>query len=169
MISDELKVWYIDFISKIPGKIGYKLRYFIYKKKFLEIGKNVMLKENVVMIHPENFSIDSFSGINRNCFINALGGVQIGKYVQIGPNTVIHSANHNFDNINIPICEQGHTPKKVKIEDDVWVGAGCIILAGVTIRKGAVIAAGAVVTKDVDPYYVVAGVPAKKVKDRRER
>ena len=95
------------------------------------------------------------------------GGVEIGKYVQVGPNTVIHSANHNFDDIDLPICKQGHTPKKVKIEDDVWIAAGCIILPGVTIGKGAVIAAGAVVTKDVEPYSVVAGAPAKKIKDRR--
>ena len=167
MILDEIKTWMAEAISKLPGKIGLKIRYSFYKRLFKKIGKDVIIKENVTIEFPENFSLGSYSGINRNCFINAYGEIDIGELVQIGPNTVIHSANHNFEAIDVPICKQGHTPKKVKIEDDVWIGAGCIILPGVKIGKGALIAAGSVVTKDVVPYSVVAGVPARKIKTRR--
>jgi len=87
----------------------------------------------------------------------------------MGPDVMIYTQNHRFDRIDIPMIEQGNTePKPVVIEDDVWIAARSIILPGVTIGKGAVIAAGAVVTKDVPPYTVVGGVPARKIKLRIE-
>jgi len=78
-----------------------------------------------------------------------------------GPNVIIHSANHNYKNPDIPFRSQGHTFKKVEIMDNVWIGAGAIILPGVTIYSNSIIAAGAVVTKDVQSNVIVVGVPAK--------
>ena len=84
----------------------------------------------------------------------------------ISPRVSIFAENHDFDNPNIIMKEQGVTKKFVKIEDDCWIAANSIILAGVTIGKGSVIAAGSVVTKDVPAYSVVAGVPAEIIKSR---
>jgi len=82
---------------------------------------------------------------------------------------MIYTSNHRFDRTDIPMIDQGNTePKAVVIEDDVWIAARAIILPGVRIGKGAVIAAGAVVTKDVPPYTVVGGIPARKIKSRVE-
>jgi len=111
-------------------------------------------------------SIGDNVAINNDVWINACGSVSIGNYVLVGPKVIIHSANHRYDNPNVPIQRQGHTFKEVIIGDDVWIGAGVIILPGVKIGKGAVIGAGSVLTKNVSPYTVVAGVPARKIKKR---
>ena len=80
----------------------------------------------------------------------------------------IITVNHNTERIDIPMREQGSLPpQKVTICDDVWIGARVIILPGVTIGKGSIIAAGAVVTKNVPEYAVVGGVPAKVIKYRK--
>lgn len=99
--------------------------------------------------------------------IDASGGrIVIGQYVAIGPNVVIRAANHRFDRLDIPIMDQGHETGEVIIDDDVWIAANCCITPGVHIGKGAIVGAGAVVTKDVEPYSIVGGVPAKKIGSR---
>jgi acetyltransferase-like isoleucine patch superfamily enzyme len=99
-------------------------------------------------------------------FIHGGGGVRIGRDVLLGPFVQVFSENHRFDDPERPIIEQGELRAPVVIEDDVWVGASAIILAGVSIGRGAVVAAGAVVREDVPPGAIVAGVPARVVGHR---
>jgi acetyltransferase-like isoleucine patch superfamily enzyme len=80
---------------------------------------------------------------------------------------MIAAGNHNFSRIDVPIMDQGNTAKGIRIEDDVWIGANSVILDGVTIRHGAIVAAGTVVTNDVETFSVVAGVPAQKKRVRQ--
>ncbi|MBN1431653.1 MAG: acyltransferase [Methanomicrobiaceae archaeon] len=94
------------------------------------------------------------------------GSIIIGNNVLIGPNVVVRSADHNFSSADTLIQKQGHTGGRITIEDDVWIGANAVILKGVTIKTGAVVGAGAVVTKDVDEYVIAGGVPAKKISSR---
>ncbi|WP_312364685.1 DapH/DapD/GlmU-related protein [Sphingobacterium sp.] len=93
-----------------------------------------------------------------------IGPVSIGDYVQIGQHVLISGLNHKYENINITIAEQGIEVSPVKIDNNVWIGANAVILAGVTIGEHCVVGAGSVVTKDVPPYSVVIGNPAKVVK-----
>ena len=86
----------------------------------------------------------------------------------LGPNVVINDSNHVFIDRDTPITRQGHTAEPIVIEDDVWIASNSVILKGVHIGKGAVVAAGSIVTKDVPPYAVVAGVPARQIKNRGE-
>ena len=96
------------------------------------------------------------------------GGVKIGKYVMMGPEVHIYTQNHDFQKTDIPMSQQGFAEEKpVVIEDDVWIGSRVTILPGVRICSGSIIGASAVVTKDVLPYCVVAGNPAKIVKTRK--
>ena len=82
----------------------------------------------------------------------------------------MYSRNHAFDRIDIPMCEQGYLPEKtIVISDDVWIGGHVIILPGVHIGNGAIVGAGAVVTKDVPQYAIVGGNPAKVIKYRRSK
>lgn len=92
----------------------------------------------------------------------------MGDDVRTGPEFAIITANHSFDNPDIPIRLQGKTKSPVVIKDRVWIGMRVIILPGVTIGEGAVIGAGSIVTKDVKPYDIVAGNPARVIKNRKE-
>lgn len=88
----------------------------------------------------------------------------------MGPDVIIITGNHEFNRIDIPMRDQGETrPESVVIDDDVWIGTRSIILPGVHIEKGAIIGAGAVVTKDVPEYAVVGGNPAKVIKYRIQK
>lgn len=114
--------------------------------------------------------------IGRNCTINSFGFIStgekdviIGDDVLIGPFVGIHAWNHNYENCDERIVDQGHTSKGILIDEDVWIGSHATILDGVTIGKGAVIGAGAVVTRDVPPYCVVIGIPAKILKFRGKK
>jgi acetyltransferase-like isoleucine patch superfamily enzyme len=113
--------------------------------------------------------------IGNNCSINPYtllyghgNGLSIGNNVLIAGHCLIIPANHIFLRTDIPINRQGTDSKGIIINDDVWIGAGCQILDGVTIGKGAIVAAGSVVNKPVEPYTIVGGVPASVIKKRME-
>jgi acetyltransferase-like isoleucine patch superfamily enzyme len=104
------------------------------------------------------------SGVIRELGVGVeVGGVRIGRDVLLGPFVQIFSENHRFDDPDAPIIEQAVQRAPVVIEDDVWIGASAVILAGVVVGAGAIVAAGAVVRSDVPPGAVVAGVPARVV------
>jgi acetyltransferase-like isoleucine patch superfamily enzyme len=93
-----------------------------------------------------------------------IGPVTIGSHVNLAQGITVTALNHNFEDTNKQIDEQGISTNPVVIEDDIWIGANAVILPGVTIGHHSVVAAGAVVTKDVPPHSLVAGVPAKIMK-----
>lgn len=94
------------------------------------------------------------------------GRIEVGRQTAIGPGTVVRAANHRFERRDVPIMRQGHAPGVVIIGDDVWIGANCVITPDVRIGRGAVVGAGAVVTRDVAPFAVVGGVPARPIGER---
>lgn len=110
--------------------------------------------------------------IGNHCFVNSFtvlyghGDLTIGDHCLIGPQVTIVPVNYGFKDRNIPFRLQEPSLKGITIEDDVWIGAGATILDGCTLGKGCVVAAGAVVTKSIEPYCIVAGVPAKKIGSR---
>lgn len=104
--------------------------------------------------------------ISRNCYLNGAGHIEIGKDSMLGPNVTIVSANHLFNQLAIPIRQQGIKKAKIRIESDVWIGANVTILPGVTIGKGAIVGAGAVVRNDIPAFTIAVGVPAKVVGKR---
>lgn len=93
-----------------------------------------------------------------------IGPVTVGDYVMLAQNIVVSGLNHGYQDINVPPRLQKVITKEIRIEDNVWIGANSVITAGVTIGKHAVIGAGSVVTKDIPPYSVAAGNPAKVLK-----
>lgn len=168
-IIDEIDNWIFWIIESLPGKVGQIFRQKKYRKRFKYIGADVAISNNVKILFHNNLSISSHSSVNKGSFINAIGQIDIGEDVIIGPNVIIHSANHKFDSTSVPIRNQGHDHKKVTIGNDVWIGGGAIILPGVRIGEGSVVAAGAVVTKDVEKYSVVGGVPARVLYYRKSK
>ena len=138
----------------------------------VEIGSNTLVMHGAVL-HVYNFrslphawiKIGRESLIGEYSVIRGQGGVTIGDRVYTSPMTQIIAVNHVFDDPGKPFVEQGITAKGITIEDDVWLGAACVVTDGVTIGRGSVIAAGAVVTDDVPPHTVVAGVPARVIRE----
>jgi acetyltransferase-like isoleucine patch superfamily enzyme len=183
---------YIDcVVFGWPGYSGNKLRLWLVTSRIGRIGQNCYIERLTFFRGLANMSFGSGVSIgsnshffsdtgkiiignrtffNINCNINAsIGGIiEIGSHCLFGPNVVIHSSNHRFNNLSLPIIEQGHDCADIRIEDNVWLGANVIVLAGVTIGEGAVVAAGAVVTQDVPKFSIVGGVPAKFIKSRNE-
>lgn len=102
--------------------------------------------------------------------VDASGGlIRMGRQVAVGPGTVIRAANHRFERLDTPIMLQGHAYGEIIIDDDVWIAANCTITPDVRIGRGAVVGAGAVVTRDVEPYAIVGGVPARVIGRRSNR
>lgn len=114
----------------------------------------------------ESLHIGNNVGISPFFTLFVRGPVVIGNDVIIGPHVTIVSENHVFEESSMPIRLQGVSRHGIKIGNDCWIGAGAIILDGVTIGDGAIVAAGAVVTKDVEPHAIIGGVPAKLIRYR---
>ena len=190
MLLREIKNWFEFFIRNIPGIIGYAIRSLYFSKRLKKRFSNNRFETGIRIEYPRNLELgsDSYFGIdckiyasefskiiigsncefNSNVMINARGSgfIKIGDNVLIGPNSVLRSSDHSFKSLNKLINKQGMDDGKIVIKDDVWIGSNCVILQNCTIGKGSVIAAGAVVTKDIEPYTIVGGVPAKFIKKR---
>lgn len=141
----------------------------ISKYKHIINGTDFALGENVNIINPQNISIGQGTYINGGDIIASPNAhIYIGDNCLISYNVHMRTDMHNYNDRNVLINQQGNTEKDIVIEDDVWIGYGAQIMAGVTVRKGCVIAAGAVLTHSTNEYEVWGGVPARKIKERGE-
>lgn len=181
---------YISIIASIPTEIGVRLRYLAYRGLFKKTDGFFRIDEGVTILGFENISIGLNVVFMKNSYVynhdggelmignnftmnsNSQLGASFGKIVigndcAIAPNCVLRASNHTFANPDIPFREQGHTYGEIILEDDVWISSNCVITANTKIGKGSVVSAGSVVTKDVEPYSIVGGVPAKLIKKRK--
>ncbi len=127
------------------------------------LGNEVLLGRSTVLGTRDGLiEIDDFCNIGANCRLGTTSKIKFGKHVLLAANCYIGGAAHQFDRLDVPIMRQGYESRGgVVVEDDVWLGANVIILDGVTVGTGSVIGAGSVVTKDIPPYSIAVGVPAK--------
>lgn len=139
----------------------------LYVSKILNImpfDKLSVFEDDIYISDCTHLKIGKCCQINEGVFIQ---GALIGDHVMIAPNVAILNESHTFERTDIPMVLQPVTPKSnPTIDDDVWIGRNAIILPGVHIGKGSIIGAGAVVTKNIPPYSVAVGVPAKVIKSR---
>lgn len=155
-IEDNVK---IDALSKGGAKFG----------ENFSIGRNSIIEcTGVLRELGEEIEIGNNVGIAANAFISVRGKLKIGNDCIFGPGLSIFTENHKFDDLNEPIRLQGATRKGVEIGDDCWFGANVTVLDGVHIGNKVIVAAGAVINKDVPDYAIVGGVPAKIIKMRKE-
>jgi acetyltransferase-like isoleucine patch superfamily enzyme len=162
--------FYVIFLKLRQGKltIGKNVRIepsLLARGGAIEIGSQSTIRLGAIMMPAGgHISIGSKTTVNHYCVFHGGNGLTIGDGCLIAPRVSIFAANHAFKDRNTPIREQGMTNKGgVKIGNGVWIGTGAIVLDGVRIGDGAVIGAGSVVTKEVFPYDVVVGNPAKVV------
>jgi len=156
---------------------------------FNNIGDNVIFEKNVIVFHPENITIGSnvyighntilkgyyksemiigdHTWIGQSCFLHSGGGLTIGKAVGIAPMVKILTSVHKETELAKPVLFNDLELNEVVIEDGCDIGIGSIILPGVRVAEGSIVGAGAIVTKNVPPYCIVAGVPAQVIRERK--
>lgn len=166
---------YYSFVRYLPqyllnGHECRKIRGFVCRYIFRKCGRNINIKRGAFFGLGRDIEIGNNSDIGLNAHITGIGGggkLVIGDNVMMAPEVVILTLGHYYNDVNTPINRQGYFPSKVIIENDVCIGIRSIILPGVRIGEGAIVGAGAVVTKDVLPWTIVGGVPAKIIKRRK--
>lgn len=192
-IAEELHDWITGFFAIVPGRIGRLVRRTYYRCVLAESGKRLSVGRNVELACPRNIRLGDeiylvdgavlracgnarltighrFSANGNARIIADNGGeIVIGSSVMIGPNVVIRASNHGTAQIDLPMWDQGHAAGRIVIGDDVWIGANAVVVSNVTIGSHVVIAAGAVVTRDVPDFAIAAGVPARVIADRRDQ
>lgn len=184
-----LEELWVFLFGWIPTPLGHVVRLVAWRWMFARCGL-VRFNTGIGMIGCHNMRLGNGVRVGRNCILTAGNGkldvadnvslspgvhlcadggsIAIGAHSAIGPGTVVRSANHCFARQDVPIMEQGHEPGIVVIGEDVWIAANCTVTPNVRIGRGAVVGAGAVVTRDVEPFAIVAGVPARPIGRRGE-
>jgi acetyltransferase-like isoleucine patch superfamily enzyme len=150
--------------------IAYYLVNYVVGYSKVKLGKKTKLHPTVILRQAERISIGENCLLNHNNILQAgksTASITIGNNVMTGPNVMMFAFNHGTDLNGLPMIEQEYKEGDIIIEDDVWIGAGSVILFGVKIGKGAVIASNAVVNKNVPENAIVGGVPAKLIKLRK--
>jgi acetyltransferase-like isoleucine patch superfamily enzyme len=146
-------------------------------------GSKVHSRTRMDLLPFNNFSLGNYSTVEDFCTVNngvgdvsigersiigignvIIGPVDIGNNVMLAQNIVVSGLNHGYEDISAPPKDQKVNTKPIQIKDNVWIGANCVITAGVTIGKHSVIGAGSVVTKDIPDYCVAVGNPARVIK-----
>lgn len=185
-----LEELWVALFAWIPTPIGAVLRWLAWRWLFEFCGK-VRFDRTLTLAAMRNISLADGVRIGRGCFLTAHRGrlqlgrfasvspsvhlgaddgeIVIGEFVAIGPGCVLRAANHCFASLDEPIMRQGHTPGRIVVEDDVWLGANVVITPDVRIGRGAIVGAGAVVTRDVPPFAIVGGVPAAVIGNRKKQ
>ena len=188
-INNEILDWIETLFSFLPGHSGTLIRKLWFSKRFkgnkikalvstgckFESLENMSFTENIYIGRNSFFSsnggsikIGSNVAFNSNVHINSsVGGeILIGDNVLIGPNVVMRTANHKYDDLTIPMNMQGHSIQDIIIENNVWIAANVVVLGGVKIGTGSIIAAGSIVTKDIPTNVIAGGIPAKILKKK---
>ncbi len=164
LVSTYSHIWNIIFM--LLELFPYLIRYPIYKIMLHKIGINVHIDFKTYFRFPSQISIGSNVSINRGCsfypgYKIKEATITIGDNVAVGPEVAFFAAGHDINDIKLK-----DTGAPIIVENNAWIGGRSVILQGVTIGKGAIVAAGSVVTKNVDPYTLVGGTPAKFIKKR---
>lgn len=169
-VKIEIYVWLEALFRGVPGVWGIWLRRANYKSRFRKCGKNFRIGIGSRIQQPKAIYIGNNVSLNDYAWIAANqknGEIFIGDNTIVGPRCILHSGNHIYSAPQIPIQKQGYKFAQIHIGKDVWLGSNVTVLQGVEIGDGAVVAAGSVVVKNVEPFTIVGGIPAKKIKERR--
>lgn len=168
MTSQKLRVlvrairqWFLnEVISRLPS---WWVRKVAYSMSGMKIGRGSQINMHQYVLGADRISVGEFTHINPGCILDGRGRIEIGNCVSISYRVSLVTGGHDVDSRTF---EEMDLP--IRIEDHVWIGTGAIVLKNVRVGEGAVIAAGAVVTKDVAPFTIVGGTPAREIGRRSQ-
>lgn len=153
-----------ELSSISDNKLSILIRYLYVRKYAKSCGKNVYVGSHVILKNLHEIEFGSNISLHSFSYVDGAGSLEIGNNVSIATNTSIITFDHTWEDINLPIKYNNVIYKKIVIKDDVWIGANVKILGNITINERAIVAAGAVVNKDVVSHTLVGGVPIKLLK-----
>ncbi|MES2683390.1 MAG: acyltransferase [Pseudomonadota bacterium] len=145
----------------MPGMIGYGLRFVWAKRLAKSVGRSVKIGRGTMVRNWNGLELADYSGLNEMCFVDAIGGIKLGRDSTVGHMSSILSFEHRYDDVTLSMRDQGLVYKPLVIGDDVIIMAGVRVLAGKTIGDRVIVAANSVVTKDLPSNGIYGGVPAK--------
>ena len=168
-MSDKLFFIVQGFLKYNAFDFGMTLRRIFYRPFFRSFGKNVQIRDGVTIKYPSEIDLGDNVKIGQHCFFVGKGGLAIGKNNLIGAGTKIITSNHNFEDPEVPMAEQGLSFKAISIGDDVWFGFDVKVLGGSVIKKGSIVGTNSVINnKEFDEHSVIAGTPARLIKTRKQ-
>jgi acetyltransferase-like isoleucine patch superfamily enzyme len=153
-------------LRPVPGFEGFALRWLLYKVLCRRLAGFCYIYPGARLSHVYGMSIGRNFHVNAGAFLYGRGGLTIGDHVMVGPNAVIVTSQHRWDDPRLPMVLLGHQMAPVTIGSDVWIGANAVVLPGIRIAEGTIVSAGAVVTQDTQPFTIVGGVPARTIGER---
>ncbi len=158
-----------DFKS-IGDNVIFEANVLVFHPETITLGTNVYIGHNTVLkgYHLNELAIGDQTWIGQGCFFHSAGGIFIGRAVGIGPMVKIITSVHRDDPLDIPVLHHELEFSRVTVEDGSDIGTGSILLPGVKVGEGAIVGAGSVVTREVLPYTVVGGIPARFLRRRSE-
>lgn len=162
----EIEGLFYWIFNSIPGTLGFLLRNLVSMILLNKKRGFIWIQPRVTLVETNKLSVGKNVGINSGTYINAKGGIYLGDNVLIGSNVTISSGKHPIEGKLPAVFERPTIPLPITIEDDVWIGAGSVIMPGVTLKKGTVVGANSVVNRDTKEYAVVVGAPAKCIRYR---
>jgi acetyltransferase-like isoleucine patch superfamily enzyme len=159
----------VDQLGGIGGHVVFEAGVMIFHPENIFLGSNIYIGHQTILkgYYRNRLEIGDNSWIGQQCFIHAAGGVSIGRNVGVGPGVKILSSFHAEEGIGVPILHSRLEFAPVRVDDECDLGIGAIVLPGTHVGRGVQVGAGAVVTKDVPDYAVVAGVPARIIRFRK--
>ena len=160
----ELNRWRFHAAGK-KGSLAASVR--IHGRCAISIGDRVAFRENVLIAGNGSLYVGSGTAINEYTMIGCTEMISIGDNCMLAPYCYVLDVDHEFASTSIPIRDQGYRHSPVKIGNDVWLGTGVVVTKGVTIGDGCIVAANSVVTKDIPPFSIAGGVPAKVLRSRK--
>ena len=166
LIPRKIREMQFNRIRNKDGKIALLRRFILLKTLAKKVGDNVAIFPGVYFENIDNLIIGSNVSIHQMCYIDAEGGIEIGDNVSIAHRSTLLSSNHGYKDTSIPIKYQRMILAKTTIENDIWIGCGCTILAGVRIETGCVIGANSTVTRNLETNSIAVGSPAKTIRKR---
>ena len=187
----EIRAWWNAAMRQIPGSAGIILRRGLWGRRLHKSGQRLLIQEGVVLEGTENVIVGDDVALSRGSSIyaergactigsrfglgihsmldaNEGGEIIIGDDVLIAAGCVLRASNHEYRDPSRPVKSQGHTGGRIVIGNDVWLGANVVIVPDVRIGDHVIVGAGAVVTREVEPWAIVGGVPAHVIGNRKQ-
>lgn len=163
-----LEEWLMFLTRFLPAGLGLAARGLVAKLLLKRANGFPLIYPGAYLVHTYGIQFGEGVSVNSGAHLDGRGGIRIGNNVMVGPNAVLVSSTHDHRPGESPMNQRPHLLEPLEIGDDVWIGANAFIRGGLSVGNGAIVAAGAVVTKDVQPMQIVGGNPAVEISKRKD-